>query len=384
MPADIRLTSSIHLREPIRDWGSNGTWLAYDDKHSEHVAVQLGFEHDAENQLTLWQRFRDYARGPAKLTSPRIAAVHDCGVADDGRLYVVGEQLRGESLERRLAQSGPLALPQVGALVQQVAQALSVAHHRGFVHGGLNAHNVVLLASDMLFVKLIELGQSGRRLPHLVSGHAPSCAHGYLAPEQVSRGCVNERTDVWALGVLAYHALTGTLPFNGATLATLMLEISDTPCPPIPNEACHGPLRVVAHRLDAWFRRALHKNPNERFASVESAVAAWREASAADHPDRDFAVAPASFADHLDPDTVTSIAPWLLHNVTEHSWPGEVMFDDPPAMEATVFGAPVLHPRMFQPVEAEEVTTLFLLVEEEEPESYIRAIGVDHRFEDVG
>jgi serine/threonine-protein kinase len=301
----LDVTPTLRLIRRLDSWGGSDNWIA-SSRELGRVAVHRLHTLDGEDEPELWMRFKRFTRSAALIRSPRIAQIYDQGFAENGQPYIVTELLDGQTLTHRIARSGPLQLHEVGALLSQCAQALALVHRKGLVHGGLNADNVVVLDSDLLFVKLLDVGLVGKRHPRLDATAKPTLAHGYASPEQVSLGPVDVQTDLWSLAVLAYHALTGKLPFTGRTLPAQVLSIcDDTP------EPCN--VGIDGEELQAWFRRALSKKPLRRFESAEEMVSAWRRATSASMEDDDL-TRRVSFAVHDGPESVTNIAPWLLHH----------------------------------------------------------------------
>jgi serine/threonine protein kinase len=304
------VTPTLRLIQPIDAWGGSDNWIA-SSRPLGRVAVHMVDTLEGEDEAELWMRFKRYTRGAGQLKSPRIVQIYDQGFADNGRPFIVTELIDGEVLSQRIARLGPLRLHEVGALLSQCAQALALAHRRDFVHGGLNADNVVMLDSDLMFVKLVDVGLVGKRHPRLDATAKPTMAHAYASPEQVSLGPVDHHSDLWSLAVLAYHALTGELPFTGRTLPAQVLSIcDDTPAP--------FAVGIDNAELDAWFDRALSKKPHRRFDSVEEMVSAWRRATSASMTDDDL-TRRVSFAAHNGPESVTNIAPCLLQQ-TKSDW----------------------------------------------------------------
>jgi len=186
--------------------------------------------------------------------------------------------LDGEPLDRWLKRQGRLDVATALQLLTPIAGALDLAHGAGIVHRDLKPQNIFLAwdASGETVPKLLDFGMAkllGDSQVHTVSG-TPIGTPLYMSPEQARGAKVDRRSDVYALGVLAFEMLTGKLPIIGdTTVAVLMAHIMETP--PRPSELC----AEVSPLLDAPLLRMLAKNPEDRPESAGDAVAALREAA---------------------------------------------------------------------------------------------------------
>jgi len=188
--------------------------------------------------------------------------------------------LDGEPLDRWLKRHGRIDVTTALQLLTPIAGALDLAHGAGIVHRDLKPQNIFLAwdASGETVPKLLDFGMAkllGDSQVHTVSG-TPIGTPLYMSPEQARGVKVDRRSDVYALGVLAFEMLTGKLPIVGdTTVAVLMAHIMETP--PRPSELCGE----VSPLLDAPLLRMLAKNPEDRPESAGEAVAALREAARA-------------------------------------------------------------------------------------------------------
>jgi eukaryotic-like serine/threonine-protein kinase len=180
-------------------------WRGYDDVLGRPVAVKL-LNADMARDPDIRGRVRREARAAAKLSHPNITNVYDYGEAPDGTPYVVMELIDGQSLAQRMASTGPLSWGSAVRVATQVASALAAAHAQGLVHRDVTPANVMLSRSG---VKVVDFGIAA------VAGERDATVLGtpsYLAPEQRAGGPAQAATDVYALGLLLYHASTGRLP----------------------------------------------------------------------------------------------------------------------------------------------------------------------------
>jgi serine/threonine-protein kinase len=227
-------------------------------------------------------RFVREARVVNQIGHPNIVDIYDLGTLPDGRPYCVMELLPGASLAEILRRRGRLSPAEALGLLEPVCAALSAAHAAGVVHRDVKATNVAILEEgDRPRVKLLDFGVAKVSEP----GQAGLTAVGQrigttlaMAPEQIRGEAVDARTDVYALGVLLYHLVTGDVPFRSEDVLDLERQHLEAP-PPRPSAVAPVPAA-----LDAVVFRALEKKPERRFASVAEFLAALRAAVATEAP----------------------------------------------------------------------------------------------------
>src|SRR3989440_2257516 len=198
------LAGRYRLVERLGAGGMSVVWRGYDEVLGRPVAVKL-LAADLAADADLRGRVRREARAAARLSHPNITNVYDYGEAADGTPYVVMELIDGQSLAQRMA-SGPLSWNSAVRVAAQVASALAAAHAQGLVHRDVTPANVMLSRAG---VKVVDFGIAA------LAGERDAAVLGtpsYLAPEQRAGGPAQAATDVYALGLLLYHASTGRLP----------------------------------------------------------------------------------------------------------------------------------------------------------------------------
>ncbi|MGK3993113.1 serine/threonine-protein kinase [Sorangium sp. So ce1024] len=226
------------------------------------------------------RRFHQEAEVLARLRHPAIVEVRGVGALDDGRPYIAMEWVEGRTLAAELRARGALSPAEAVALLEEVGGALAAAHAIGVVHRDVKAQNVMILpAADgggARGVKLVDFGIAKLLAP----GGARGGKHSSLivgtpltmAPEQILGAAVDARTDIYAVGLLAYQLVTAELPFQGAN-AVETEEMHLRAPPPLPSERA-----PVSAAFDAVVRRCLAKEPADRYASVPELLAALRGA----------------------------------------------------------------------------------------------------------
>ncbi|WP_437720056.1 serine/threonine-protein kinase [Sorangium sp. So ce861] len=230
------------------------------------------------------RRFQQEAEVLARLRHPSIVEVRGVGALDDGRPYIAMEWIDGRTLAAELRARGALSPAEAVALLEEVCGALAAAHAIGVVHRDVKAQNVMIRppagGGGARGVKLVDFGIA--KLLHPAPGargeRSSSVILGTpltMAPEQILGGAVDARTDIYAVGLLAYQLVTAELPFQGAD-AVETEEMHLRAPPPRPSERA-----PVSAAFDAVVRRCLAKEPADRYASVPELLAALRGAVAA-------------------------------------------------------------------------------------------------------
>ena len=205
--------------ELVREVGRGGFGVVYEARDRElgravaFKAVRPGRSLDGRQESLLRE-----AEAAARLSHPNIVTLYDVGRSEHGP-YLVLELLRGQTLAQRLAR-GPMAPPETLSTVVEVAKGLAHAHANGVIHRDLKPGNVFLCDDGR--VKVLDLGMAHAFGRPVIEGGTS----GYMAPEQRRGAPEDERTDVFALGVILYQMLAGELPFGGrGTRATPALSL---------------------------------------------------------------------------------------------------------------------------------------------------------------
>jgi len=222
----------------------------------------------------LVERFRREARAAANLRSPHTIQLYDFGVASDGTFYYVMELLNGLDLQTLVSRHGPLPPSRMIYLLQQACESLAEAHERGLVHRDIKPANIHVCRMGQYYdyVKVLDFGlvktQSAVAQPELevklTAEHAVTGTPAYLSPESAMGEPADQRTDIYALGCVAYWMLTGRYVFTGASpLQIVARHISAAPEPPSRHSMYSMP-----HRLEEVVLSCLRKNPSERPATA--------------------------------------------------------------------------------------------------------------------
>ncbi len=262
------VTSNVRLVQKLGEGGMGAVWVA--DHLTLHTRVAVKF---MSQQLAMDgaanARFSREAAAAAQIKSPHVVQSYDHGVTAEGTSFIVMELLEGEDLGERIKGQGPLAMRDTGEILAQCCKALARAHALGIVHRDIKPDNIFLLSTEEdLFVKILDFGIAKISDPaagfQMTSTGAMMGTPYYMSPEQfVNSKAVDGRADLWSLAVVVYHCLTGRVPFDGDTFPALCIAVDKGEFPPATQV-----MPALPPQLDAWFAKALSRNPVDRFASA--------------------------------------------------------------------------------------------------------------------
>ncbi|HVF47211.1 MAG TPA: protein kinase [Pyrinomonadaceae bacterium] len=248
--------------------GMGEVYLAEDTNLERRVALKILLAEIA-NDETRVRRFVQEAKAASALNHPSILTVHEIGSVE-GSPFIVTEYIKGETLRDRLSK-GSMTLREALDVTMQVAAALSAAHSAGLVHRDIKPENIMLRddgIAKVLDFGLVKLTENRKNIadsadatrvktdPGMVMGTA-----SYMSPEQARGKDTDARTDIWSLGVVLYEMLAGDSPFAGETANDSIAVILTKD----PRPLSHS----VPHELQRFVRRALQKDPEERYQTVK-------------------------------------------------------------------------------------------------------------------
>ena len=261
--------------------GAMGTVYAIDHELTRHKRALKLLHPAVQNIPDIVRRFLNEASAAGRAGNPHLVETFDAGTMPTGEPYVVMELLEGETLGAILRRMGTLDAPLAAELVAQAAEGIGAAHRAGIVHRDLKPENLFVTTRDgKPFIKIMDFGVSkfATGSSSGLLGTQAGTVYGspaYMSPEQLGgMTAVDGRTDVFALGVVLFECLTGTLPFDGTTLETLHVKILNGDMPPIESlrpELPPGLVDVV--------RRALAADRDERIptaGALAEALATFR------------------------------------------------------------------------------------------------------------
>ncbi len=279
-PLAPALRDLFDIIRPLGVGGMGAVWLVRDRFLDRSVALKVLRDDQAAPDEQ--ERFLREARTSAKLEHPHIIDVYRADETD-GIVWFTMRYIDGESLGDRLLDRNTLPVTDTVRVLREAAWGLAYAHARGVVHRDIKPDNILLdRASGRAVVTDFGIARDrGNEASGLtIDGHVLGSVH-YMSPEQASGEAVDGRTDIYALGVVGFRALTGALPFDGSPQSVLVAHVT-RPVPSIATAAPHVPASVVA-----VIERCLRKRPEERYGTADELAnaldAAMRDAEAAEN-----------------------------------------------------------------------------------------------------
>ena len=244
-------------------------YRAIDEHSGTECALKIILPEYTGNNAAAGNSFLSHAADAFALRHPHIAAVTDAGMIDESFPFIVTDLITGPSLEKVLSRSGALSPSSAFEYLNAIGEGLSYAHSKGIVHGDLKPRNI-LLADERLGSEAIRTTDFG--LAAIKAGKLQGAAQEasgvlrsplYLAPEEWSEEQSDARSDIYSLGVVLYHMLTGAPPFSGKSNAAIMKSHLKDPPP-----SFAGRFAGLTVEIEQVVLHALEKEPAKRPASV--------------------------------------------------------------------------------------------------------------------
>ena len=257
------------LRQMLGRGGMGIVYRAFDRALEEEVALKI-LRPDVAATADLERRFRSEIKLARRVRHRNVCGIHEYG--QDGPIHFIAMELvAGEDLKRQLQAHGPMPPAEAWDVAAQIAEGLDAIHHAEIVHRDLKAHNImrdargVVRVMDFGIAKALGMASGGATVTGQIIG-TPE----YMSPEQARGDQIDFRSDIYSLGIVVFELFTGSVPFRGETpIATLFKHIQDPP----PIEGRPG----IPPRLVPILKRALAKDPADRFESASAMAAALRE-----------------------------------------------------------------------------------------------------------
>jgi len=256
--------AQYRLEERVGAAGAAAVYRAYQPQLERWVAVKVLEVGNVGGQRFL-KRFRDETRAVAGLHHPNILSIYDYG-EDQGIAFIVMEYVAGGALDKLIAE-GPMAESKAVALALSIGEALAYAHGQHIIHRDIKPSNILMPRPDWPLI--VDFGLTGvvNAQASVLHSSIVTTSACYLSPEQVSDEAVDQRTDVYSLGLVLYEMLTGRLPFAGKSAAESMMRRMHED-PPSPREL--NP--EISEALESVLLRALARDRDTRYGQMAAFV----------------------------------------------------------------------------------------------------------------
>jgi serine/threonine-protein kinase len=279
---EAREMGSYRLVERLGTGGMGEVWRAQHRMLARPAAIKLirpevlGVR-DPRSRDLLLRRFEREAQATALMSSAHTLALYDFGVADDGTFYYVSELLDGFDLDQLVKRFGPVPAERAVHFLRQICASLAEAHEAGLIHRDIKPANVYACryGREVDFIKVLDFGLVQRSPPEAGAGEltaepGPSGTPAFMSPEQaLSEARVDARSDLYAVGGVAYWLLTGTLVFRGATpMEIMVMRVHREPEPP-----SHRTELAIPAELESIVLDCLAKDPGDRPQTADELAA---------------------------------------------------------------------------------------------------------------
>lgn len=255
-----RLDGRYEIHELLGVGGMAYVYKAYDNIEKRWVAVKILKEELAGNSDFL-RRFRNESKAIAVLSHPNIVKVYDVSFGDRIQ-YIVMEYIDGITLKQYIEQQGEIKWRKALYFTVQILRALQHAHEKGIIHRDIKPQNIMLLEDGTIKVTDFGIARFSQAETQTMTDKAIGSVH-YIAPEQARGGYINDKADIYSVGVMLYEMLTGQLPFvadNAVSVAIMQMQAEPTPPSRINPSIPKGLEEITMH--------AMEKNPAQRFPSA--------------------------------------------------------------------------------------------------------------------
>lgn len=259
-----KLDGRYEIREVLGVGGMAVVFKAFDEVEQRDVAVKVLKQEYLTNE-EFKRRFKNESKAIAMMSHPNIVKVYDVGMSDTLQ-YIVMEFIDGITLKDYIEQEGTIPWKSTVHFISQILRAIQHAHDRGIVHRDIKPQNIMLLKDGTIKVTDFGIARFSRSGSRTITDKAIGSVH-YISPEQARGGFVDEKTDIYSIGVMMYEMLTGRLPFDAespVSVAIMQMQAD----PQSPRELND----TIPEGLEQITQKAMQKDPGLRYQSAAEMI----------------------------------------------------------------------------------------------------------------
>src|SRR4051812_40138411 len=259
-----------------RKVGEGGMGTVYQAEHAligKKIALKVLFP-ELTRRADLVARFLQEAKSASRIGHENVIDISDFGQSPEGMVYIAMELLEGHDLAHVIKSEGPMAWPRARPILMQIAKALRAAHEHGIIHRDMKPENVYLIQREGRpdFVKVLDFGIAKVVTP---DGDGPRLTQTgmvfgtpeYMSPEQAQGQTPDHRVDIYAVGCLMYHMLTGDVPFRAESFMGILTKHL---LEPVVAPRTKRPDLEIAEQVEAVCMRALEKDRDKRWQDMDA------------------------------------------------------------------------------------------------------------------
>jgi len=259
------ISDRYEITDKVGSGGMSDVYKAKDHKLNRYVAIKV-LKAEFSEDKNFVSKFRVEAQSAAGLSHPNIVNVYDVGEDENENIhYIVMELIEGITLKKYIERKGQLPVKEAVSILIQVAQGIEVAHNNHIIHRDIKPQNIIISKEGK--VKVTDFGIARAVSANTVSSNAMGSVH-YISPEQAKGSFIDEKSDIYSLGITLYEMITGRVPFDGDSTVSIALQHiqNEMPSPDIYVEN----IPVSVKRI---IEKCTMKKPDRRYLKVSSLIA---------------------------------------------------------------------------------------------------------------
>ena len=262
--------------DKVGSGGMSDVYKALDHKLNRNVAIKV-LKTEFSEDKNFVSKFKVEAQSAAGLVHPNIVNVYDVG-EDNGIHYIVMELIDGITLKKYIEKKGPLPVREAVSIAIQVSQGIEAAHNNHIIHRDIKPQNIMISREGK--VKVTDFGIARAASANTINSNAMGSVH-YISPEQARGGYIDEKSDIYSLGITLYELITGQVPFEGDSTVSVALQHI--------NDEMTSPKELVPDlpiSVEKIILKCTQKKPDRRYAKVSELIADLKKSLVT--PDEDF------------------------------------------------------------------------------------------------